>query len=50
MEIEKYISEAKFKPRKKSKTSLFEEYEVNKWASFERFVKAGPSDLSLQII
>ncbi len=48
MEIEKYISEAKFKPRKKSETSLFEEYEVNKWASFERFVKAGPSDLSLQ--
>ena len=48
MDIKKYIAEAKFQPRKKSEPSLFEEYEVNKWASFERFVTAGSSDLSLQ--
>lgn len=38
MNIEEYINKADFSIRKKSESSLFNEYELDKWQSFEKFI------------
>lgn len=48
MNIEEFIENAKFGVKKKSESTLFQEYEIEKWSSFEKFLKTKSSKLSLQ--
>ena len=47
MELDKYINNTTFPIRKKSETSLFNEYELDKWKSFEKFISEKFGNLSL---
>ena len=48
MDFESYIKNAKFEVRTKSEETLFNEYELDKWCSFEEFLKTKSSVMPLK--